>query len=114
MLGYVFFVGERTKTDLPYASEPDAEDEWLRVLRGEDEVAAVTASTRAFLRLASPSTRTERGSSKDAKRLMRNARHVLAYAEDPCGAEEGLSGHSRSKVASSRCRLNPGSELSST
>ncbi len=25
MLGYLFYVGDRSKTDLPYASEPDAE-----------------------------------------------------------------------------------------
>ena len=31
MLGYLFFVGDRTLTDLPYASEPDAADDWLRV-----------------------------------------------------------------------------------
>jgi glucarate dehydratase len=31
MLGYLFFIGDRTKTDLPYASEPDASDAWSRV-----------------------------------------------------------------------------------
>ncbi|MCB2032776.1 MAG: glucarate dehydratase, partial [Ottowia sp.] len=46
MLGYLFFVGDRTKTDLPYASEPDAQDDWLR-LRHE---AAMTPE--AVVRLA--------------------------------------------------------------
>ena len=46
MLGYLFFVGDRKKTDLPYASEPDAEDDWLR-LRHEE---ALTAE--AVVRLA--------------------------------------------------------------
>ncbi len=31
MLGYLFYVGERRKTDLPYRSEPDAADDWLRL-----------------------------------------------------------------------------------
>ncbi|MFP5407026.1 MAG: enolase C-terminal domain-like protein, partial [Gammaproteobacteria bacterium] len=30
-LGYLFFVGDRRKTDLPYASEPDAADDWFRI-----------------------------------------------------------------------------------
>jgi len=35
MLGYLFFVGDRSKTDLPYASEPDASCDWYR-LRNEE------------------------------------------------------------------------------
>ena len=31
MLGYLFYVGDRTRTDLPYASEPDAGDDWKRL-----------------------------------------------------------------------------------
>ena len=31
MLGYLFFVGDRRKTDLPYASEPDADNAWSRL-----------------------------------------------------------------------------------
>src|SRR3954468_19761323 len=31
MLGYLFYVGDRGKTDLPYASEPEAADDWLRL-----------------------------------------------------------------------------------
>ena len=31
MLGYLFFVGDRRRTDLPYASEPGAEDDWCRL-----------------------------------------------------------------------------------
>jgi len=31
VLGYLFYVGDRTKTDLPYRSEPDADDDWLRL-----------------------------------------------------------------------------------
>ena len=46
VLGYLFFVGDRRKTDLPYRSEPDADDAWLR-LRHEEAL-----TTEAVLRLA--------------------------------------------------------------
>jgi glucarate dehydratase len=125
MLGYLFFIGERGVTDLPYASEPDAADDWLRlrhekamsadavvklakaawqrygfkdfklkggVLRGEDEIEAVTALAEAF-----PEARITLDPNggwllKDAIRLCRDRADVLAYAEDPCGAEDGFSG----------------------
>jgi glucarate dehydratase len=125
MLGYLFFIGDRAKTDLPYVSDPGAKDAWSRVrhevamtpqavvrlaeaayerygfndfklkggvLRGEDEVAAVTALHERF-----PQARVTLDPNggwllKDAIRLMRDAREVVAYAEDPCGAEEGFSG----------------------
>jgi len=125
MLGYLFFIGDRTRTDLPYVTDPDAADDWTRVrhepaltpasvvrlaeaayqrygfndfklkggvLRGEDEVAAVTALHERF-----PQARVTLDPNggwllKDAIRLMRDARGVVAYAEDPCGAEEGFSG----------------------
>src|SRR6476620_7501876 len=31
MLGYLLFVGDKGKSDLPYASDPDAENAWFRV-----------------------------------------------------------------------------------
>src|SRR5881397_2369710 len=31
MLGYLFFVGDKAKTDLPYASDPDADNDWFRL-----------------------------------------------------------------------------------
>ena len=46
VLGYLFFVGDRKKTNLPYRSEPDADDAWLR-LRHEEAL-----TTDAVLRLA--------------------------------------------------------------
>ena len=48
MLGYLFYVGDRRATDLPYASEPDADDEWLR-LRHEPamDTDAIVAQARA-------------------------------------------------------------------
>ena len=125
MLGYLFYVGDRTKTDLPYNSEPDASDNWSRVrhevaltpetivrqaeaaherygfndfklkggvLPGDDEIAAVTALHERF-----PQARVTLDPNggwllKDAIRLMRDMKNVVAYAEDPCGAEEGFSG----------------------
>jgi glucarate dehydratase len=45
-LGYLFYVGDRAKTDLPYRGAPDAEDDWLR-LRNEQALAPA-----AIVRLA--------------------------------------------------------------
>ncbi len=125
MLGYLFFVGDRRKTGLPYASEPDADNAWSRlrheealtpeavvrlaeaarerygfndfklkggVLRGDEEVDAVTALHERF-----PDARVTLDPNggwllKDAIRLGRRMHGVVAYAEDPCGAEDGFSG----------------------
>jgi glucarate dehydratase len=125
VLGYLFYVGDRTRTDLPYAAAPDVDDDWLRlrheaaltpdavvrlaeaaharygfedfklkggVFAGEDEVAAVTALAERF-----PGARVTLDPNgawplADAVRLCRDLRGVLAYAEDPCGAEGGFSG----------------------
>ena len=125
MLGYLFYVGDRRKTDLPYASEPEGDDAWCRlrhepattpeaivrlaeaararygfndfklkggVFAGEAEVEAVTALHERF-----PQARVTLDPNggwwlKDAVRLMRDLRGVVAYAEDPCGAEAGFSG----------------------
>jgi glucarate dehydratase len=125
VLGYLFYIGDRGATDLPYDSAPDASDAWLRlrhekamtpeavvrlaeaayarygfrdfklkggVLRGEEEMEAVTALAERF-----PDARITLDPNgawllKDAIRLCRGQQHVLAYAEDPCGAENGYSG----------------------
>ncbi len=31
VLGYLFYVADRSRTDLPYRSEPEADDDWLRL-----------------------------------------------------------------------------------
>ena len=125
MLGYLFYIGDRSKTDLPYASEPGADNAWSRlrhepamtpeavvrlaeaaherygfndfklkggVLRGEAELEAVMALHERFP--AARITLDPNGAwpLKDAVRLVRDMRGVLAYAEDPCGAEDGFSG----------------------
>jgi glucarate dehydratase len=46
VLGYLFYVGDRTRTNLDYRSEPDAIDAWMR-LRNEEAL-----TTDAVLRLA--------------------------------------------------------------
>jgi glucarate dehydratase len=125
MLGYLFFVGDRTATDLPYAADPDADDDWFRVrhekamtpeavvrlaeaayerygfndfklkggaLRADEEIQAIVALHERF-----PDARITLDPNggwllADAIRLMRDMRDVVAYAEDPCGAEDGFSG----------------------
>jgi glucarate dehydratase len=62
------------------------------VLRGEEEIEAVTAIARRF-----PDARVTLDPNggwllEDAIRLCNNMHGILAYAEDPCGAEAGFSG----------------------
>ncbi|MFL6665091.1 MAG: enolase C-terminal domain-like protein, partial [Rhizobacter sp.] len=62
------------------------------VLRGEEEVEAIRALHERF-----PQARVTLDPNggwllNDAIRLMRDMRGVIAYAEDPCGAEGGYSG----------------------
>lgn len=128
MLGYLFFVGDRSKTDLPYVSDPGAQGDectWFRlrhetamtpeaivrlaeaarerygfndfklkggVLDGDAEVDAVIALHERF-----PQARVTLDPNggwllKDAIRLGERMRGIVAYAEDPCGAEGGFSG----------------------
>src|SRR5665647_2125573 len=52
VLGYLFYVADRTRTDLPYRSEPDQADDWLR-LRHEkamDAQAVVKLAEAAYAR----------------------------------------------------------------
>lgn len=125
MLGYLFYIGDRHRTNLPYLGAPDAEDEWLRlrheealttdaivklaeaaqerygfqdfklkggVLRGEEEMEAVTALAERFPQARITLDPNGAWSLTDAIRYCRGQQHVLAYAEDPCGAENGYSG----------------------
>src|SRR6185369_9589723 len=45
-LGYLFYIGERGKTNLAYRNEDDADDDWLR-LRNQEAL-----TTEAILKLA--------------------------------------------------------------
>ncbi len=125
MLGYLFFVGDRNKTDLPYQAEPNAKIDWFRlrhdaalttqavvrlaeatyahygfedfklkggVLRGEQEIEAVTALAERFPQARITLDPNGAWPLEEAIRLCTGMHGVLAYAEDPCGAERGYSG----------------------
>jgi glucarate dehydratase len=125
MLGYLFYVGDIDRTDLPYERPAGSGDDWERlrrrpaldpaavvrlaeaaqarygftdfklkggVLAGAEEVAAVRALAERF-----PEGRITLDPNggwllREAVELCRDLGDVLAYAEDPCGAEGGFSG----------------------
>src|SRR5947207_1597637 len=62
------------------------------VLRPEEEVEAVVALHERFPRARITLDPNGSWRLQDAIRLLRDLRGVLAYAEDPCGAEDGFSG----------------------
>ena len=125
MLGYLFYVGDRSKTGLPYAADAGAANAWCRlrhevamtpeaivrqaeaarerygfndfklkggVLAGEAEIDAVTALHERFPQARVTLDPNGAWRLAEAIRLMRDMRGVVAYAEDPCGAEAGFSG----------------------
>jgi glucarate dehydratase len=125
VLGYLFFVGDRLKTDLPYASDPHENDPWLRlrhepaltteavlrlaeaaqarygfhdfklkggVLAGQEEMETVTALAERFPQARITLDPNGAWLLEEAVALCRGKQNVLAYAEDPCGAEQGYSG----------------------
>lgn len=125
VLGYLFYIGDRTKTDLPYDSDPTAKHDWFRlrheealtpdavvrlaeathdlygfadfklkggVLSGDEEIAAVTALAHRFPKARVTLDPNGAWSLQEAIRLCTGMQGILAYAEDPCGAEEGFSG----------------------
>ncbi|UVL92714.1 glucarate dehydratase [Pseudomonas siliginis] len=62
------------------------------VLSGDAEIEAVTALAERFPDARITLDPNGAWSLKEAIRLCRDQHHVLAYAEDPCGAENGYSG----------------------
>jgi glucarate dehydratase len=125
VLGYLFFVGDKAKTNLDYRSESNVSDDWFRlrnepilsadalvrsaeaayekygfndfklkggVLSGEAEIEAVTALAERFPKARVTLDPNGGWLLKDAIRLMRDMHGVLAYAEDPVGAEGVFSG----------------------
>jgi glucarate dehydratase len=125
VLGYLFFVGDRNRTDLPYRDGSDEDDAWLRlrdqealtpeavvalaeaaearygfrdfklkggVLPGPEEAKAVTALSERFPDARITLDPNGAWSLKEAVEVCRGLDGVLAYAEDPCGAESGYSG----------------------
>lgn len=125
VLGYLFYLGDQGRTGLPYRSERDATDPWLRlrheealttdaivrlaevaqdrygfndfklkggVLSGTEEMETVIALAERFPGARITLDPNGAWSLQEAIRLCRGKQHVLAYAEDPCGAEDGFSG----------------------
>ena len=124
-LSYLFYVGDRKKTTLPYMDESDADCEWYRLrneeamdpehivalakataekygfedfkLKGgvfepEEEYKAVAAIKKAF-----PNARVDLDpngcwSLEKSLEMAPKFKEILAYIEDPCGAENGFSG----------------------
>ncbi|WP_316155363.1 glucarate dehydratase [Cupriavidus sp. BIC8F] len=62
------------------------------VLRGDEEMEAVLALAERFPKARITLDPNGAWSLAEAVRLCRDKRGVLAYAEDPCGAEDGYSG----------------------
>ncbi|MGO8909417.1 MAG: glucarate dehydratase [Bradyrhizobium sp.] len=124
-LGYLFYVGDRHKTNLTYADGAGAKCDWFRlrhevaltpdaivrlaeathdrygfadfklkggVLRGEEEIEAVTTLARRFPKARVTLDPNGAWSLDEAIRLCKDMHSILAYAEDPCGAEDGFSG----------------------
>ena len=124
MLGYLFFVGDRRKTTLPYRHDQKG-DAWVRlrdeealtpatvarlaeaaherygfndfklkggVLTGEREMEAAAAIKQAFPKARVTLDPNGAWSLQEAIALCKGKDDILAYAEDPCGAEDGFSG----------------------
>ena len=123
VLGYLFFIGDPHKTNLPYRTEPDEKDDWFRneeaatteailrlaaaaqarygfrdfklkggVFEGSREMETVVALARHFPGARITLDPNGAWSLEEAVRLCSEKQNVLAYAEDPCGAEKGFSG----------------------
>ncbi len=125
ILGYLFYIGNRNKTDLPYLADSQAKDDWLRlrheeamtpaavvrlaeaaharygfndfklkggVLPGEEEIEAIIALASRFPQARITIDPNGAWSLAEAIRLCKGRHQELAYAEDPCGAENGYSG----------------------
>lgn len=123
-LGYLFYVGDRNQTNLPYPRGEDEKDDWFRlrtevaltpasivrlaeaaqarygfrhfklkggVLPGGQEIEACAALAARFPKARVSVDPNGAWSLNEAIALCSN-QNVLAYAEDPCGAENGYSG----------------------
>ncbi|WP_319242017.1 glucarate dehydratase [uncultured Propionivibrio sp.] len=125
ILGYLFYIGDRKKTNLNYRSEENADDAWFRlrneealtaesivrlaeatharygfndfklkggVLSGDEEMEAIIALHERFPQARITLDPNGAWSLAEAIRLCRDKHGILAYAEDPTGAEAGFSG----------------------
>jgi len=125
MLGYLFYIADRKKTNLQYPDTSDKSDDWLRlrgeealtseaivrlaeaarqrygfkdfklkggVLAGNDEMETIASLASRFPDARITIDPNGAWSLDEAIALCRDKHNVLAYAEDPCGAENGFSG----------------------
>src|SRR5690606_11851125 len=125
MLAYLFYIGERQRTDLPYLSGQGASDDWYQlrhqaamtpqaiarlaeaaharygfndfklkggVMRGEEEMQAIGAIKARFPDARVTLDPNGAWSLDEAIALCKGQSQLLAYAEDPCGPENGYSG----------------------
>ena len=125
ILGYLFYIGDRKKTNLAYRSEPNAGNAWWRlrneeaitpesvvrlaeasherygfndfklkggVLSGEQEMESIKALAKRFPEARMTIDPNGAWSLSEAVSLCKDMHGILAYCEDPCGAEQGYSG----------------------
>lgn len=124
MLGYLFFIGDAAKTNLPYRHDQKG-DAWIKVrdeealtpdaivrtaeaayerygfndfklkggvLAGSEEIKSIEALAKRFPKARITLDPNGAWSLKEAIGLCKGRGDILAYAEDPCGAEGGYSG----------------------
>jgi len=124
MLGYLFYVGDRRKTPLPYRAATTGDD-WERlrdeealtpkaivhlaeaaharygfrdfklkggVLAPQEEAQAIEAMAERFPEARLTVDPNGAWSLDEAVKVATRLKPILAYAEDPCGAENGFSG----------------------
>lgn len=125
VLGYLFYIADKKKSNLPYVSDSNNADDWFRlrheealttkavlqlakaaktrygfrdfklkggVLPGQQEIETVTALAEQFPEARITLDPNGAWSLEEAIRLCTGKQKILAYAEDPCGAERGFSG----------------------
>ncbi|VDZ52477.1 Glucarate dehydratase-related protein [Serratia odorifera] len=125
MLGYLFYIGDRQQTDLPYLAGESGRHPWYQlrhrpamdsaaivelaaaaqdrygfkdfklkggVLPGEQEIDAVCQLAKRFPEARITVDPNGAWLLDEAIALCKGMQGVLAYAEDPCGAQQGYSG----------------------
>ena len=125
MLAYLFYIGDRTRTDLPYLTGTGPADDWYHirhqeavtpasivrlaeaatarygfkdfklkggVMRGSEEMQAIAGIKSRFPDARVTLDPNGAWSLAEAIQLCKGQRHILSYAEDPCGPENGYSG----------------------
>ena len=125
MLAYLFYIGDRGRTDLPYLAGTGAATDWYHVrhqaamtpesivrlaeaayerygfkdfklkggvMFGSEEMQAIAGIKARFPDARVTLDPNGAWSLEEAITLCKGQSHLLAYAEDPCGPENGYSG----------------------